>query len=94
MKRFYSAAAYMVAEGQRSELISLMIQAPDIAEAQSALAVELSEVYPFHRPQMTALRELSVSMENSIAAKVCANIAELQVPETVRNALFAERAAE
>lgn len=94
MKRFFSAAAYMVADGQPAELVSLMIQAPDIATAHSALVSELADVYPDHRPQMTELRELSMKMENAIAAKVCANIAELQVPATVRNAVFGGQAAE
>lgn len=94
MKSFFSAAAYMVSDDQPPELVSLMIQAPDEVRARTELLWKLADAFPHSRVQMTALRELSVSMENSIAAKVCSNIAELQVPETVRNALFAERAAE
>lgn len=94
MSIFFSGAAYLVSETEEPKLVSATITADTQQEAEEGFSDRLREDFPTHQPQQIVLSQIPPDTERSIAAKVCANINPLQIPEAVRDYLMSEEAAE
>ncbi len=94
MSAFFSGAAYLVSETEAPRLVCATITADTRQEAEHGFSDRLREAFPAHQPQQIVLSQIPQDTERSIAAKVCANINPLQIPEAVRDYLMTEDAAE
>ena len=94
MKKFFSAAAYLVADGEPPKLVAATIMSPDEDQGRDGFIAHLNDIYPGYRIDRIILSELTEQMQHSVAAKVCSNPHPLQIPEMIRTYLFEQGAAD